>query len=191
VGHVSRVDQIKEFALGFVPGYDLYQAARNPNATGWDYAIGIAGILPGAGKGGGLVLKYGDDALDLVKRADNLPGPMQSLIQANRASGKAAEQVLHDATGGASQTFNTSLGRRVVDDINPLADNIAREAKVGRVSLTPRIEQQVLKDAELLKSGVIDGVEWQFFPGKTGVGPTKPLEQLLNECGITCVIHKQ
>jgi hypothetical protein len=37
-----------------VPGYDLYQAARNPNATGWGYAIGIAGILPGTGKGGGL-----------------------------------------------------------------------------------------------------------------------------------------
>jgi hypothetical protein len=52
-----------DFGLGFVPGYDLYQASQNPNATTFDYGIGILGIVPGFGKGSGFVLKYGDDIL--------------------------------------------------------------------------------------------------------------------------------
>jgi RHS repeat-associated protein len=59
----ANAEQINDFALGFIPGYDLYQATQNPNAGWLDYGIGVLGIIPGAGKGSGLVLKYGDDVV--------------------------------------------------------------------------------------------------------------------------------
>jgi len=46
-------------------------------------------------------------------------------------------------------------------------------------------------DAELQKtpqSGV-GGVEWHFFPGKTGIGPTGPLQKALNRAGIKTFMH--
>lgn len=52
-----------QFALGFVPGYDLYSAINNPNATLLDYSIGVLGIIPGAGKGASLGLKAGDNLI--------------------------------------------------------------------------------------------------------------------------------
>ena len=50
-----------QFALGFVPGYDFYSAISTPNSTLLDNAIGVAGTIPGAGKGGGLGRKAGDN----------------------------------------------------------------------------------------------------------------------------------
>ncbi|MFD2557192.1 hypothetical protein [Sphingobacterium tabacisoli] len=48
------------------------------------------------------------------------------------------------------------------------------------------------KDPLLLKdkkSGVSE-VEWHFFPGKTGVGPTPQLEDLLRKNDFSIFIHK-
>ena len=59
-----------EFALGFIPGYDLYSAATTSNATRWDYAAAIAGIIPGVGKGVGFGVKAAgkmDDVARAVK----------------------------------------------------------------------------------------------------------------------------
>ena len=52
-----------QFALGFIPGYDLYSASQNPNASMLDYGIGILGILPGAGKGVGTAIRAGDNLI--------------------------------------------------------------------------------------------------------------------------------
>ncbi|PZA14240.1 RHS repeat-associated core domain-containing protein, partial [Parazoarcus communis] len=57
-----------QFALGFVPGYDLYSAYQNPNASMLDYGIGVLGILPGMGKGAGLALKAGDNLVGAAAR---------------------------------------------------------------------------------------------------------------------------
>lgn len=91
--------------------------------------------------------------------------------------------------GGTQQvTRNTSLGKRVIDN---LAAGAAMEAKVGRTSLTKSIRKQIQKDIELLNtpgSGVT-AVEWHFFPSKTGIGPTAPLRQALEEGGIKIIEH--
>lgn len=58
---------LASFGLGLVPGYDLYQATNDPNASVLDYGIGMLGVVPGLGKGSGLALKYGDDLVDLYR----------------------------------------------------------------------------------------------------------------------------
>jgi hypothetical protein len=34
---------------------------------------------------------------------------------------------------------------------------------------------------------VVKGVGWDFFPGRTGIGPSGPLQKALEEAGITIV----
>jgi hypothetical protein len=91
--------------------------------------------------------------------------------------------------GGAREVSkSTSLGTRYLDN---LVDGVAMESKVGRTSLSSRIELQISKDVELLNNPVsgVNSVEWHFFQGKTGIGPTAPLLQRLESCGITVCIH--
>lgn len=80
------------------------------------------------------------------------------------------------------------MGDRYIDN---LVDGVAMESKVGRTSLSSRVRTQVLKDVELIDTpgSGIDSVEWHFFPSRTGVGPTGPLANFLNEHGITTIIH--
>jgi hypothetical protein len=110
-------------------------------------------------------------------------------VKANRIAGQEGENFLARTYGGGSQvTRQTSLGRRVIDN---LANGVARESKVGRTALTSRVRSQIAKDAELLaspRSGVT-GVEWHFFPSRTGAGPTAALQRALEEAGIAIVIH--
>ena len=61
-----------EFALGFIPGYDLYQAFQNPDATGFDYLIGVLGVAPGLGKAVGTGLKGGRAVVNAVDTANDL-----------------------------------------------------------------------------------------------------------------------
>ncbi|WP_287399889.1 RHS repeat-associated core domain-containing protein [Nitrosomonas sp. H1_AOB3] len=60
-----------QFALGFIPGYDLYMASQNPNATMLDYGVGVLGILPGAGKGVGTAIRAGDNLIGAAARGIN------------------------------------------------------------------------------------------------------------------------
>ena len=57
-----------QFALGFIPGYDLYSASQNPNATMLDYGVGVLGILPGMGKGAGIGIRAADNLVGAVAR---------------------------------------------------------------------------------------------------------------------------
>ncbi len=57
-----------QFALGFAPGYDLYTAIRNPDASLLDYGVGILGIFPGLGKGAGLGIKAADNLAGAVAK---------------------------------------------------------------------------------------------------------------------------
>ncbi|WP_261337829.1 Hint domain-containing protein [Gimesia maris] len=107
-------------------------------------------------------------------------------LKANRAAGKAGEKFLEDTYGGVSQVYRkTSSGGRYIDN---LADGVARESKVGRTSASKFVRTQVAKDVELLSTpnNGIDKIEWHFFRSKTGkIGPTGPLEKLLELSGIT------
>jgi len=104
-------------------------------------------------------------------------------------TGKAGENHLAATVGGVRQKyFSTTLGGRFVDSY---ADNIAHEAKVGYVSLTPFIRKQVLKDAELIATKEIQGATWHFYRSATTgkAGPSAPLEKFLREHGIKIVKH--
>ena len=104
-------------------------------------------------------------------------------------TGKAGEQVLSATYGGKSQAyFSTSLGGRRIDQ---LSENVAYESKVGYTALTQRVRMQVLKDAELIRTGTIERSVWHFFvSGVTGEGgPSQPLIDFLIQNGIDYIIH--
>lgn len=99
------------------------------------------------------------------------------------ATGKIGEDALK-ALGGTPQVgFKTSLGPRVVDQ---LVNGSANESKVGYTTLTSYITVQIAKDAELMKTGQVNGVTWWFFKSPvTGVGgPSQPLRDALQQAGI-------
>ncbi len=104
-------------------------------------------------------------------------------------NGKAGEVELANMYGGRPQAyFKTTQGGRYIDQ---LADGIAHESKVGYVTLTNRIRTQILKDAELIRIGQIDGAHWHFFT--SGItnrgGASRPLLDFLKENGIAYTIH--
>lgn len=104
------------------------------------------------------------------------------------ATGQIGENALAGLGGEAHKFFGTTLGRRFVDRF---VNGIAYEAKTGYQSLTPTIELQALKDAELLASGAVNSVEWHFFTSPiTGLGgPSGPLYDFLVQHGIIVVVH--
>lgn len=105
------------------------------------------------------------------------------------STGKVGEQWLSENLGGESQVyFNTSQGGRYVDQ---LANGVANESKVGYQSLTPSIQLQISKDAELLNNGAVNDVNWHFFQSPvTGLGrPSQPLLNALQQNGINVIIH--
>ena len=104
-------------------------------------------------------------------------------------TGTAGEQVLSATYGGKSQVyFSTSLGGRRIDQ---LSENVAHESKVGYTALTQRVRMQVLKDAELIRTGAIERSVWHFFvSGVTDKGgPSHPLFDFLIQNGIDYMIH--
>lgn len=173
------------FDVGFF-AWSARDFINNPSLAtfGWMLADGVA-LIPGVPSTG--YFRRGIQVLNKVD--DGIKGTKKVLVALNRESGKAAEEFLAKTYGGIQQVFkNTSLGGRFIDN---LVDGVAREAKVGRTSLTKRVQKQIAKDLELMNtpgSGVTS-VEWHFFQGKTGIGPTKQLLKALEEAGITVVIH--
>jgi len=104
------------------------------------------------------------------------------------ATGKLGEDYLKTLGGKSQVYFNTSMGGRYVDQ---LVDGVANESKVGYTSLTKNINQQILKDAELMQNQDIQGATWHFFQSPvTGLGgPSQPLYNMLQQYGIDVIIH--
>jgi RHS repeat-associated protein len=103
-------------------------------------------------------------------------------------TGKIGETFLKTLGGRSQVYFGTSRGGRHIDQ---LVNRIAHESKVGRMSLTKKIREQILKDAELIAKGKVDGSVWHFFtsPVTQKGGPTGPLRDFLTKNGIGIVIH--
>ncbi|WP_206957401.1 DUF6862 domain-containing protein [Trinickia acidisoli] len=104
------------------------------------------------------------------------------------ATGQVGEQYLQSLGGQSQVYFSTSLGGRYVDQ---LVDGVANESKVGYTSLTSSVQTQIAKDAELMNSGAVNGVNWHFFTSPvTGLGgPSQPLLNTLQGSGIGVIIH--
>ncbi|WP_419762447.1 DUF637 domain-containing protein [Burkholderia contaminans] len=106
------------------------------------------------------------------------------------ATGQIGESALAALGGQRNVSFPTTEGMRFVDRLTP--GNIANEAKVGYTSLDSFTKTQVVKDIELMKTGVVNGVTWNFYTSPvTGMGgPSPGLLKMLNDADIKVVIHK-
>jgi len=106
------------------------------------------------------------------------------------ATGKVGENFLRAMGGQPQAYFPTTLGKRYIDQ---LINGIAHESKVGVTSLSKIVEQQVMKDMELLQTREIRGAVWHFFrsPVTGMVGPSGPLKEALENAGIRHIIHNR
>jgi hypothetical protein len=110
--------------------------------------------------------------------------------QSNRI-GKEGEAKLRAYLGDkaiSQKTYKTTLGKRRADFI---VDNEIHEAKAGRKGIGEKMQGQIDKDAELLKSGKVDGVTWHFFKSSLTKddGATPDLVKALKSAGIGMKIH--
>ena len=105
------------------------------------------------------------------------------------STGVVGESALQQLGGTSQYYFSTSLGGRYVDQ---LVDDVANESKVGYTSLTQSVQTQIAKDTELLQTGSVQGVTWNFFtsPVTGRGGPSGPLYNALQNAGFGVVIHK-
>jgi len=101
-----------------------------------------------------------------------------------------SEKYLQKFVGGKPQSFRTADEK--LRKVDAYAKEIAHEAKMGYVSLTKFVKEQIDKDIALIAEMKIKGAEWHFFKsGKTGkIGPSKGLRTYLENNGIKVVIHK-
>ena len=104
------------------------------------------------------------------------------------STGKLGEQYLQSLGGQSQVYFSTSSGCRYVDQ---LINGVANESKVGYTSFTSSVQTQIAKDVELMNSGAVNGVNWNFFTSPvTGMGgPSQPLLKALQSSGIGVIVH--
>jgi hypothetical protein len=162
-------------------------------ASGISYAANTvdaaANMIPIVGTGKALLEDSGKAGIKAVAKMFEKDAAEGGAFNAIGSTGKVGEQWLARNLGGESQVFfNTSQGARYVDQ---LAGGIANESKVGYQSLTPSIQLQISKDAELLNTRAVQGVDWHFFQSPvTGLGgPSQPLFNALQQNGINFIIH--
>ncbi len=143
--------------------------------------------IPGAGIVGKGV-RGGQAGIDLLKGADAAAGAARggSTIVANKARGDAAAAAVARQFPGsrAAPTLQTPRGARRLDFVAPGGRGF--EVKQGYTSYSARIREQVARDAELLRSGQVQSIEWQFVrsPVTGRVGPSGPLRDALDRAGI-------
>lgn len=68
---------------------------------------------------------------------------------------------------------------------------VAHQTYIGPKTTNQDVMNQLVKDAELLRRGEVNGVVWHFFrrTGETASGPSPSLKQMLEKHGIIVVIH--
>ncbi len=126
-----------------------------------------------------------------VKDAKNIGKAAKGLAKDHSkigSTGKIGEEALKKLGGKSQQTFDTSQGKRIVDQF---ANGVIHESKVGYQSASDRIKTQIKKDAEIMKKEGVDGATWHFFQSPvTGKGgPSKPLMKELEDNNIKVEIH--
>lgn len=176
---VNQIANLPQTVLSQVP-YVINQVSQL-------VAAGANQIQPGWGQGVANVAIFAI-ALLVPESAEAELAAESGAYSAIGSTGKIGEAALQELGGESQVYFQTSQGGRYIDQ---LVDGIANESKVGYQSLTQSNQLQILKDAELMQSGQIQGSTWHFFQSPvTGLGgPSAPLQEFLNANGITTVIH--
>lgn len=174
----------KEFALGFVPGYDLYQAFNNPDAGFTDYAIGVLGVFPGVGKAAGLGLKGGRAVVNGVTK--NTVGELRT------AGMKDAHHIIQDAAAKNLPGYNTNKAPGVqlagpankVGTPHNLATAVQRQAGGGTYAAERRIGYKALRKAGISRQDTRQYIQQSddYFGG-LGVTGSTPMRTVRNRRG--------
>jgi RHS repeat-associated protein len=122
--------------------------------------MGAMTTIPFAGTKAGAAASETGAALSVMSASTAL------VPRASRTMGKWGEARLADYLGNAGLeqvTLHTDEGLRFGDY---LVGTVIHESKAGiNVKLTGKLEEQMIKDADLLRRGVITEVRWHFWQG--------------------------
>ncbi len=148
--------------------------------------VTVNDLLLASGTGGlasaskGLILRT-------LKRIAVRRGPQAptSRILANKSAGDSARDAIaaREAPAVIEQTFKTAGGPRRVDVVKIGETRVGIESKVGRVSLTPEVRQELARDWWLRRQGQLDKIVWEFSRSAVTnkIGPTRPLLKKLKD----------
>ena len=177
---LSSLSKSATYATAFSDVVEDTKTLFDSNASTWDRAVAGVGLLSEIAS---------PVSTKDVESIGNVAKGLKKEFSKIGSTGKIGEKALKKFGGKSQQSFETSLGRRIVDQY---VDGIAHESKVGYQSLTKEIRIQIQKDVELMKKGDISDATWHFFESPiTGKGgPSKPLMNELKKNGIRIEIHK-
>lgn len=102
-------DDVQEFALGFIPGYDLYQTSQNPCSDWFDYATAAAGLIPGQGKLLGMAAKIAKRGR--FKKAADALDQLEDIGDAQRMKRKQGRSDAIASTEKSRQRADHALDR--------------------------------------------------------------------------------
>ncbi len=125
------------------------------------------------------------EASRAARAASNFGKP---LVQRNKTIGDKVRDMIAKERGTTliEQNYRVTGGLKRIDVVDGVT---GIESKVGRTGLTTRVRQEVARDIKILRSEQLDQIEWVFTRSSTTgkIGPTKPLEDLLNKHGIPII----
>lgn len=134
-----------------------------------------------------------DDLAGALKRPTHVKGAPAKFFPRFK-DGEIFLENLYGATlkGADKQVWASTkgyIGKGRYFDV--FVDSVAHESKVGHVFWSKSIENQIEKDAWLIKKGDIEGAHWHFFASSASntVGADKKVLNLLDKRGIPYTIH--
>lgn len=123
-----------------------------------------------------------------LNRRDVLPAVDRTMTF--RYHDEAAKYVKTLVRGSEQRIKTEEVGSwRLIDAMDRYG--VAHQTYIGPKTTNNDVMSQLLKDAELIRSGKLNGVVWHFFrrTGESSAGPSEALKRELRKHGITYVVH--
>ncbi len=181
-------------ATSFNESIDYYKQGRYLDAT----ILGFKGLLEAgltvATFGASAALRGTTASADTIVAGANSAEIPLAQVTRNQISGNIARDNITARFPGA----RTEVSLPTLDDFRRLdvltSEGLAIESKVGRTSLSPEIQRQVLKDVQLFNDPLsgVKSLTWEFSPSPLTrkVDPTAPLENFLRQNRINIIINR-
>mgnify|MGYP002308541121 FL=1 len=164
--------------LGLLGGEQTYRYVPNP--SGYVDPLGLA-TCP-------ILRQWALTNLEASRAARAASNFGKPLVQRNKTIGDKVRDMIAKERGTTliEQNYRVTGGLKRIDVVDGVT---GIESKVGRTGLTTRVRQEVARDIKILRSEQLDQIEWVFTRSSTTgkIGPTKPLEDLLNKHGIPII----
>ena len=164
--------------LGLLGGEQTYRYVPNP--SGYVDPLGLA-TCP-------ILRQWALTNLEASRAARAASNFGKPLVQRNKTIGDKVRDMIAKERGTTliEQNYRVTGGLKRIDVVDGVT---GIESKVGRTGLTTRVRQEVARDIKILRSEQLDKIEWVFTRSSTTgkIGPTKPLEDLLNKHGIPII----